>query len=65
MSVCIFFFHVQLATNSVLLLASNCLGLLSYFLADKQQRTAFLETRQCLEMKMVIEEQSTEQVKLS
>ncbi|KAL4135048.1 hypothetical protein QTP88_006710 [Uroleucon formosanum] len=51
-----------LATNSVLLLASNCLGLLSYFLADKQQRTAFLETRQCLEMKMIIEEQSTEQV---
>jgi len=44
-------------------LASNCLGLLSYFLADKQQRTAFLETRQCLEMKMVIEEQSTEQEK--
>ncbi|XP_025417726.1 adenylate cyclase type 3 [Sipha flava] len=54
----------QLATNSVLLLASNCLGLLSYFLADKQQRTAFLETRQCLEMKMVIEEQSTEQERL-
>ncbi|KAF0769213.1 Uncharacterized protein FWK35_00012933 [Aphis craccivora] len=52
----------HLATNSVLLLASNCLGLLSYFLADKQQRTAFLETRQCLEMKMVIEEQSTEQI---
>ncbi|XP_050439426.1 adenylate cyclase type 3 [Adelges cooleyi] len=54
----------HLATNSVLLLASNCLGLLSYFLADKQQRTAFLETRQCLEMKMVIEEQSAEQERL-
>lgn len=54
---------LQLATNAVLLLASNCLGLLSYFLADKQQRTAFLETRQCLEMKMVIEEQSAEQVR--
>jgi hypothetical protein len=43
-------------------LTANLLGLTSYYLADKQQRRAFLETRQSLEMKLVIEEQSTEQV---
>lgn len=46
----------------LLLLAANILGLTSYFLSDKQQRRAFLETRQSLEMKMLIEEQSAEQV---
>jgi hypothetical protein len=45
-----------------LLLTANLLGLTSYYLADKQQRRAFLETRQSLEMKLVIEEQSAEQV---
>jgi len=48
--------------NCFLLLTANLLGLTSYYLADKQQRRAFLETRQSLEMKLVIEEQSTEQV---
>ena len=48
--------------NCLLLLTANLLGLTSYYLADKQQRRAFLETRQSLEMKLVIEEQSTEQV---
>ncbi|PSN31269.1 hypothetical protein C0J52_26593 [Blattella germanica] len=47
--------------NCLLLLTSNLLGLTSYYLADKQQRRAFLETRQSLEMKLVIEEQSAEQ----
>ncbi|KAJ9591892.1 hypothetical protein L9F63_001567, partial [Diploptera punctata] len=47
--------------NCLLLLTANLLGLTSYYLADKQQRRAFLETRQSLEMKLVIEEQSAEQ----
>ncbi|XP_049855200.1 adenylate cyclase type 3 [Schistocerca gregaria] len=54
----------QMAANGVLLLAANLLGLMSYYLADKQQRRAFLETRQSLEMKLVIEEQSAEQERL-
>jgi adenylate cyclase 3 len=54
---------VQVGANCALLLATNVLGLTSYFLSDKQQRRAFLETRQSLEVKLLIEEQSAEQVK--
>lgn len=46
----------------MLLITANILGLTSYFVEDKQQRQAFLETRQSLEVKLVIEEQSAEQV---
>ncbi|XP_069698186.1 adenylate cyclase type 3-like isoform X2 [Periplaneta americana] len=54
----------QVIANCLLLLTANLLGLTSYYLADKQQRRAFLETRQSLEMKLVIEEQSAEQERL-
>ncbi|ROT63819.1 putative adenylate cyclase type 3 [Penaeus vannamei] len=43
---------------------ATLLGLMSYFFADKKHRRAFLETRQSLEVKMVIEEQSREQERL-
>lgn len=39
------------------------IGLLCYFLGETKQRRAFLEAKQSLEVKMVIEEQSAEQVK--
>ncbi|KAG8322316.1 Adenylate cyclase type 3 [Homalodisca vitripennis] len=51
--------------NVLLLLTANLLGLTSFYIEDRQQRTAFLETRQCLEMKLVIEEQSAEQLSQS
>lgn len=54
---------LQHAANSILLLTANALGLTSYFVDEKQQRRAFLETRQSLEVKLVIEEQSAEQVR--
>ncbi|KAK5646340.1 hypothetical protein RI129_004804 [Pyrocoelia pectoralis] len=54
----------QHASNCILLLTANILGLTSYFVEDKQQRRAFLETRQSLEVKLVIEEQSAEQERL-
>lgn len=53
----------QLLADAVLLINANILGAFCYGISDKQQRTAFLGTRQCLEMKLVIEEQSAEQVK--
>ncbi|GAB1862161.1 adenylate cyclase [Camponotus japonicus] len=40
------------------------LGACSYCLAEFQQRRAFLETRQSLEVQLMIEEQSTEQERL-
>jgi hypothetical protein len=55
-------FWLQVIANCLLLLTANLLGLTSCYLADNQQRRAFLETRQSLEMKLVIEEQSAEQV---
>ncbi|KDR18334.1 Adenylate cyclase type 3, partial [Zootermopsis nevadensis] len=54
----------QVIANCLLLLTANLLGLTSCYLADNQQRRAFLETRQSLEMKLVIEEQSAEQERL-
>lgn len=53
---------LQHIANCILLLTANALGLTSYFVDEKQQRRAFLETRQSLEVKLVIEEQSAEQV---
>lgn len=52
----------QVLANFLLVSAATLLGLMSYFFADKKHRRAFLETRQSLEVKMVIEEQSREQV---
>lgn len=40
------------------------IGLLFYFLGETKQRRAFLEAKQSLEVKMVIEEQSAEQVRI-
>ncbi|XP_018904366.1 adenylate cyclase type 3 [Bemisia tabaci] len=54
----------QLLADAVLLINANILGAFCYGISDKQQRTAFLGTRQCLEMKLVIEEQSAEQERL-
>ncbi|XP_066254775.1 adenylate cyclase type 3 [Euwallacea similis] len=54
----------QHVANVILLITSNILGLTSYLVEDKQQRRAFLETRQSLEVKLVIEEQSAEQERL-
>ncbi|XP_044726976.1 adenylate cyclase type 3-like [Chrysoperla carnea] len=57
-------FGYQIAVNCVLLIVANILGLTSYFLDERQQRGAFTETRQSLEVKLVIEEQSAEQERL-
>ncbi|XP_026469362.1 adenylate cyclase type 3 [Ctenocephalides felis] len=57
-------FIEQHLANCILLLAANVFGLMSYFLEDAQQRRAFLETRQSLQVKLVIEEQSAEQERL-
>ncbi|KAK4879699.1 hypothetical protein RN001_007845 [Aquatica leii] len=56
--------YLKHTSNCILLLTANLLGLTSYFVEDKQQRRAFLETRQSLEVKLVIEEQSDEQERL-
>ncbi|XP_074041130.1 adenylate cyclase 3 [Leptinotarsa decemlineata] len=57
-------FYQQHVSNSILLLTASLLGITSFLVEDKQQRRAFLETRQSLEVKLVIEEQSAEQERL-
>lgn len=54
--------HQQIA-NGILMATAAAIGLLFYFLGETKQRRAFLEAKQSLEVKMVIEEQSAEQVR--
>jgi hypothetical protein len=58
------FDHIQIGANIILLIMTNLMGLVSFYLSDKKQRRAFIDTRQSLEMKLVIEEQAREQVSL-
>lgn len=44
-------------------LSAAGIGLLCYYLGEAKQRRAFLEAKQSLEVKMLIEEQSAEQVR--
>lgn len=57
-----FNFVLQQAANIILILTAAIIGLLCYFLGEEKQRRAFLEAKQSLEVKMLIEEQSAEQV---
>lgn len=58
------YFWEQQIANILLLVAATAIGLLVYFLAEAKQRRAFLEAKQGLEVKMLIEEQSAEQERL-
>jgi adenylate cyclase 3 len=53
---------LQIAANLILFLSTNLLGTMSFFFYERQQRRAFLETRKSLEVKLVLEEESQEQV---
>ncbi|XP_058795491.1 adenylate cyclase type 3 [Phymastichus coffea] len=53
-----------LILTATLSLCAAILGAASYSLAEFQQRRAFLETKQSLEVQLVIEEQSAEQERL-
>lgn len=58
----IIFLHFKIAADIILIIITNILGMLEFYLSDKKQRRAFIDTRQSLEMKLVIEEQAKEQV---
>lgn len=55
---------VQILANVFLYLCAIIVGIMSYYMADRKHRKAFLEARQSLEVKMNLEEQSQQQVKL-
>lgn len=54
---------LQLLANVMLYLCAATLGAMSYYMSDRKYRTAFLEARQSLEVKLTLEEQGTQQVK--
>uniref|UniRef100_A0A7N8WX47 Adenylate cyclase type 3 n=1 Tax=Mastacembelus armatus TaxID=205130 RepID=A0A7N8WX47_9TELE len=54
----------QLLANIMLYLCAVIVGVMSYYMADRKYRTAFLEARQSLEVKLTLEEQSTQQEEL-
>lgn len=55
----------QILANVFLYLCAIIVGIMSYYMADRKHRKAFLEAHQSLEVKMNLEEQSQQQVRLS
>ncbi|XP_074539684.1 adenylate cyclase type 3 isoform X2 [Halichoeres trimaculatus] len=54
----------QLLANTVIYVCSITVGIMSYYMADRKHRKAFLEARQSLEVKLNLEEQSQQQERL-
>lgn len=52
----------QLWAFMLLVFGINVIGIMSFFFYERQQRAAFLETRQSLETKLTLEQESQEQV---
>ncbi|XP_037541325.1 adenylate cyclase type 3-like [Nematolebias whitei] len=54
----------QLFANVMLYLCAAIVGVMSFYMSDRKYRTAFLEARQSLQVKLTLEEQSTQQEEL-
>lgn len=54
----------EILANVFLYLCTIIVGIMSYYMADRKHRKAFLEARQSLEVKMNLEEQSQQQENL-
>nr|XP_037862568.1 adenylate cyclase type 3 isoform X2 [Chlorocebus sabaeus] len=54
----------EILANVVLYLCAIAVGIMSFYMADRKHRKAFLEARQSLEVKMNLEEQSQQQENL-
>ncbi|KAM6220600.1 adenylate cyclase type 3 isoform 1-T1 [Rhynchocyon petersi] len=54
----------EILANIFLYLCAIIVGIMSYYMADRKHRKAFLEARQSLEVKMNLEEQSQQQENL-
>ncbi|TRY53727.1 hypothetical protein DNTS_017016 [Danionella cerebrum] len=52
----------QLLANVMIYACAIMVGIMSYYMADRKHRKAFLEARQSLEVKLNLEEQSQQQV---
>uniref|UniRef100_A0A8C0H953 Adenylate cyclase type 3 n=1 Tax=Chelonoidis abingdonii TaxID=106734 RepID=A0A8C0H953_CHEAB len=54
----------QILSNVAIYLCTITVGIMSYYMADRKHRKAFLEARQSLEVKLNLEEQSQQQERL-
>ncbi|KAG1938411.1 adenylate cyclase type [Pimephales promelas] len=54
----------QLVANLMLYFAAVLVGVMSYFMADRKYRTAFLEAKQSLEVSLTLKEQGQQQEEL-
>ncbi|XP_065112450.1 adenylate cyclase type 3 isoform X2 [Paramisgurnus dabryanus] len=54
----------QLVANLMLFFAAMLVGVMSYFMADRKYRTAFLEAKQSLEVSLTLKEQGQQQEEL-
>ncbi|KFQ99266.1 Adenylate cyclase type 3, partial [Nipponia nippon] len=54
----------QILSNVAIYLCAITVGIMSYYMADRKHRKAFLEARQSLEVKLNLEEQSQQQERL-
>ncbi|CAG6016088.1 adenylate cyclase type 3 [Menidia menidia] len=54
----------QLLANIIIYVCAITVGVMSYYMADRKHRKAFLEARQSLEVKLNLEEQSQQQERL-
>ncbi|XP_075716953.1 adenylate cyclase type 3 isoform X1 [Rhinoderma darwinii] len=54
----------QILSNIAIYLCTITVGIMSYYMADRKHRKAFLEARQSLEVKLNLEEQSQQQERL-
>ncbi|KAM4580130.1 adenylate cyclase type 3 isoform 2-T2 [Odontesthes bonariensis] len=54
----------QLLANVMIYICAITVGVMSYYMADRKHRKAFLEARQSLEVKLNLEEQSQQQERL-
>lgn len=52
----------KLLANAFIYVCAITVGVMSYYMADRKHRKAFLEARQSLEVKLNLEEQSQQQV---
>lgn len=52
----------KILSNVAIYLCAITVGTMSYYMADRKHRKAFLEARQSLEVKLNLEEQSQQQV---
>lgn len=55
---------LQILSNIAIYLCTITVGIMSYYMADRKHRKAFLEARQSLEVKLNLEEQSQQQERL-